>query len=133
MNLVDSCGWREYFAGGPNAAFFAPAIEDTRDLIVPTVCLLEVSKRMLEQRGEAAALQAITCMLEGRVVALDSAIALGAARLGPPGPSHHAAGPEPHVPRVPGCRGGRRLQAGFAMSKRGAIRNQAVLSPKSET
>jgi len=28
-NLVDSCGWLEYFANGANADFFAPAIEDT--------------------------------------------------------------------------------------------------------
>jgi hypothetical protein len=25
VNLVDSCGWLEYFAAGPNADFFAPA------------------------------------------------------------------------------------------------------------
>ncbi len=40
MNLVDSCGWLEYFADGSNAAFFAPAIENTDDLIVPTICIL---------------------------------------------------------------------------------------------
>jgi hypothetical protein len=27
MNVVDSCGWLEYFADGLNADFFAPAIE----------------------------------------------------------------------------------------------------------
>ena len=29
MNLVDSCGWLEYFADGPHADFYAAAIEDT--------------------------------------------------------------------------------------------------------
>jgi toxin FitB len=29
MNVVDSSGWLEYFADGPNADFFAPAIEAT--------------------------------------------------------------------------------------------------------
>ena len=42
MNLVDSSGWLEYFADAANASFFAPAIEDTAKLLVPTVCLLEV-------------------------------------------------------------------------------------------
>ena len=40
MNVVDSSGWLEYFADGPNAKFFAPAVETPRDLIVPTLLLL---------------------------------------------------------------------------------------------
>lgn len=51
MNLVDSCGWLEYFADGPGADFYTPAIEDTESLIVPTICILEVFKRVLQQRG----------------------------------------------------------------------------------
>ena len=42
MNLVDSCGWLEYFADSPYADVYAPAIEDTGTLIVPTICILEV-------------------------------------------------------------------------------------------
>lgn len=53
MNLVDSSGWLEYFADGPNAAFFASAILDTELLVVPTLSLLEVFKRVLQQRGRA--------------------------------------------------------------------------------
>ena len=30
MNVVDSSGWLEYFANGPNADFFALSIEDSR-------------------------------------------------------------------------------------------------------
>lgn len=37
MNVVDSSGWLEYFADGPNADFFAPAIENVTDLVVPGV------------------------------------------------------------------------------------------------
>lgn len=39
MNVVDSSGWLEYFANGPNADFFAPAIEDTSNLIVPSITI----------------------------------------------------------------------------------------------
>jgi predicted nucleic acid-binding protein len=81
MNVVDSSGWLEYFAEGKNAVFFAPAIEDPARLAVPTVSLLEVFKSILQQRGEPAALQAVTVMLQGRVVDLDAALSLAAARL----------------------------------------------------
>ena len=46
MNVVDSCGWLEYFADGPQAAFFAPAIEDTVRLVVPLIVVFEVSRRL---------------------------------------------------------------------------------------
>jgi len=80
MNLVDSCGWLEYFADGPNAGFFAPPLEDADKLIVPTICVLEVFKRILQQRGEDAALQAAAIMQQGAVIELNTAIALEAAR-----------------------------------------------------
>ena len=81
MNVVDSCAWLEYFANGPNAAFFAPAIEKTRELIVPTLSLYEVFKRIMQQRDEGAALQAVAVMRQGRVVDMDTTISLAAARL----------------------------------------------------
>jgi toxin FitB len=81
VNVVDSSGWLEYFADGPNAGFFAPVIEDLPRLVVPTLSLFEVFKRLLEQRGEAAALQAVALMHQGRIVDLDATLALAAARL----------------------------------------------------
>jgi predicted nucleic acid-binding protein len=82
MNLVDSSAWLEYFADGPNAEFFAAAVEDTEKLVVPTICLLEVFKRVLQQRGESDALSAVAQMQQGQVVELDTALALSAATLG---------------------------------------------------
>jgi len=58
MNVVDSSGWLEYFADGANADFFAPAVEDLEKLLVPSISLLEVFKRVFQQRGESQALQA---------------------------------------------------------------------------
>lgn len=81
MNVVDSSGWLEYFAGGPNAGFFAKPIEATAELLVPTLSVYEVFKRILQQRGEGDALQAIASMQQGRVCDLTASIALGAARL----------------------------------------------------
>lgn len=82
MNVVDSSGWLEYFAGSKNAANFAKAIEDTQRLLVPSIVLLEVFKRMAELRGEDAALQVVAAMHHGQVIALDAGLALNAAMAG---------------------------------------------------
>jgi predicted nucleic acid-binding protein len=81
MNVVDCSGWLEFFADGPNAAVFAKPIEALRSLIVPTVSLYEVFKRVLQQRTEDDALQAIAVMEQGKVVDLDRVIALEGACL----------------------------------------------------
>jgi len=79
VNLVDSSGWLEYFADGPNASFFAPAIMATDELIVSTLGIYEVFKRVLQQSSEGQALQAVALMQQGRVVELTAALALSAA------------------------------------------------------
>jgi len=81
MNVVDSSGWLEFFADGPNAGIFAPAIQRTGELIVPTLSLYEVFKRVLQQRDEGQALQAVALMQQGLVVDLTSTLALSAAKL----------------------------------------------------
>ncbi len=81
MNVVDSSAWLEYFADGTNAASFAKPIEATGTLLVPTLCLYEVFKRVCQQRDEEAALRAVAMMEQGTVVDLDRVTALEAARL----------------------------------------------------
>ena len=82
MNVVDSSAWLEYFADGPNASYFASAIEGVADLVVPSLTLLEVFKRVYLQRGEGPALQAVALMQQGAVVDLTAPLALAAAKLG---------------------------------------------------
>ena len=81
MNVVDSSGWLEYFADGPNAEFFAPTVENLEALLVPTISIYEVFKRVLQQRGEGEALQAAAMMAQGQVIDLDMTVALEAAKL----------------------------------------------------
>ena len=78
-NVVDSCGWLEYFANGRNAGFFAPVLEDTESLLVPSLCVFEVCKRVALQRGEAAAHQAAEFMRQGTLLPLNADTALAAA------------------------------------------------------
>ena len=81
MNVVDSSGWLEYFADDTNADFFAPAIENVGELIVPSISIYEVFKRVVRQRDESSALQAIANMQQGQVVDLNISLALSAAKI----------------------------------------------------
>jgi len=81
MNLVDATGWIEYVSDGPLAGFFAPAIEKTADLVVPTVVLAEVFRQLVRQAGEGAALEVVAAMRQATIVDLDARLALESARL----------------------------------------------------
>ena len=81
MNLVDSSGWLEFFADGPNAKFFATPLKNVDALVVPTISIYEVFKSVLRQRDESAGLQAIALMKQGQVVDLTTNIAMMAAKL----------------------------------------------------
>jgi predicted nucleic acid-binding protein len=81
MNVVDSSGWLEYFAGGANASFFAPAIKEPDTLVVPTICMYEVFKRLLVQHGEESALQVVGIMSLGIIADLTREIAVNAAAI----------------------------------------------------
>ena len=81
MNVVDSSAWIEYLADLPNASEFAEPIEATAELIVPTLTIFEVFKRVAQLNGESAAIEAVGLMTQGRTVELSSSIALEAARV----------------------------------------------------
>lgn len=81
MNVVDSSGWLEYFADAPNATFFSKPIQNTDRLIVPSLCIFEVFKRIIQQRGEHEALLAIAAMKQGQVVDLTTSLAMAAANV----------------------------------------------------
>lgn len=81
MNVVDSSGWLEFFADGPNADFFAPAIENVSELVVPSISIYEVFKRVLQQRGEEEALKAAALMAQGQIVDLNMTLAVNAAKI----------------------------------------------------
>jgi toxin FitB len=79
VNLVDSSAWLEYFADGPNASFFESAITRKAELIVPTIVIFEVCKRILQQRSEEEALRAVSVLHGGTVVSLSPELAVLAA------------------------------------------------------
>ena len=82
MNIVDSSAWLSYFAGDANAEVFSTPIENIDKLIVPSITITEVFKYILRQRGENMALEAIAHIQQGKVVSLDSSLAIDAAKYG---------------------------------------------------
>ena len=81
MNIIDSSGWLEYFADGPNASFFSRPLQKTGDLVVPTITIYEVFKAVLRQRNESDALQTVALMQQGSVVDLTAGISILAAKI----------------------------------------------------
>ena len=81
MNVVDSSAWLEYLSDGPGAEYFAAPLEDTGNLIGPTICIYEVFKAVLQQRGEDAALETVALMKQGATTNLDDDLALQAAKV----------------------------------------------------
>jgi len=81
MNIIDSSGWLEYFADGPNASFFSRPLQKTADLVVPTITIYEVFKVVLRQRNESDALQAVALMQQGSVIDLTTGISVLAAKI----------------------------------------------------
>ena len=82
LKVVDSSGWIEYFADGPNASFFEAAIQEADSLVIPAITLYEVFKRLLrESDGESLGLRVVAAMQRGKVVELDAELALEAARI----------------------------------------------------
>ena len=82
MNLVDSCGWIEYFADTTRADFYAEAIENSDELIVPVICIMEVFRKIQMERDEDSALLAVGHMRQGKIIPLTESIALTAASFG---------------------------------------------------
>jgi len=82
MNVVDSSAWLSYFAGDENAGPFSEPIEAIDELLVPSITLTEVFKCIVRQRGEDMALEAIAHMEQGKVISLDSDLAIDAAVYG---------------------------------------------------
>ena len=70
MNVVDSSMWLEFFAGTENGKIVSETIKSTNELIVPTITIYEVFKKLLLERTEDEALFFIAHMKQGNVVNL---------------------------------------------------------------
>ena len=79
MNIVDSSGWLEFFADGPNAEQFGLPLSEPEILIVPAICVFEVFKVVLRERGKDAALMAASLMKQDKIIELTFELSIEAA------------------------------------------------------
>lgn len=80
MNVVDSSAWIEVFADGANAHHFMDAVGNVDALLVPSIVLFEVTRRLLREGDDARVLKAITYMHRGHILPLTAGRAEIAAR-----------------------------------------------------
>ena len=80
MNLVNSSGWLEYLTDSKNAKFFAPAIENTNELIVSVINIYEIYKKVLIEKDENTALQVVGLMQQAKVIDFTPSLAVQAAK-----------------------------------------------------
>ena len=81
MYLVDSCGWLEWFADGGLAEAYRKYLRRPEELLVPSIVLHEVYKKLKREVGEEKALLAAGHMKRAEVIDLDELLALKAADL----------------------------------------------------
>jgi len=76
---LDSSGWVEATGTGPKAASFQQYLSDAAPLIVPTIVIYEVYKKLLQTAGKNVAERFLSHSLRQTVVPLDEYLALAAA------------------------------------------------------
>ena len=81
--IVDSSGWVEYLGEGPKAAAYARFFEKDHVILLPTIIVCEVFKKLLKERGVSFAEQffAQARQLAESTIPLDIDLAVQSARL----------------------------------------------------
>ena len=81
MIVVDSCGWLEYFTDGSLADKYWSYLKHSHEIIVPTIIIYEVYKKVKREIGEEPALMAVAQMQSAKTTVLTESLALLAADL----------------------------------------------------
>jgi predicted nucleic acid-binding protein len=79
MNVVDSSGWIEFFTDGPLAREYAKYLSKPSEVLVPSIVLYEVYKKIKGEKNEELALMAASTMMASRIIPLTEDLSLVAA------------------------------------------------------
>jgi predicted nucleic acid-binding protein len=79
--IVDSSGWLEYLTDDVNASRFAPYIERESPLVLPSIVVYEVYKKLLHDNLRTVADRFVSQAMRHNIVPLDERLALSAAHL----------------------------------------------------
>ena len=82
LTVVDSSGWVAYLGDGPQADAFGVYLEREDSLIVPTLVIYEVVKKLTLTSSETVVNRFLSHAYRGRQIELDSSLAFAAARIG---------------------------------------------------
>jgi predicted nucleic acid-binding protein len=77
--VIDSTGWVEFWGDGPRAEAYAPYFERQQEILLPSVILYEVYKKLVRSRGKALADKFLSFAFRTQAVAFDENLALAAA------------------------------------------------------
>ena len=80
--IVDSSGWVEYMGNGIKAERFAPYLESPDNLLLPSIVVYEVYKKLLRETGKGLAeiFLSLAYGFRDRLIVLDLELSLLAAR-----------------------------------------------------
>lgn len=81
--VVDSSGWIEYLGNGPKAGSFAPYLENSENLLLPTIVVYEVYKKLLHVHESTLAEQFLSqaFSFNAREIVVDIPVAALAAKI----------------------------------------------------
>lgn len=81
--VVDSSGWIEYLGNGPKAGSFAPYLENSENLLLPTIVVYEVYKKLIHVRETTLAEQFLSqaFSFNAREIVIDIPVAALAAKI----------------------------------------------------
>ena len=77
--VVDSSGWIEYWADGPKAELFDPYFGREENVVLPTIVLYEVFKKLMLKGGSNLVDRFLSFAYRTRIIDLDDALAVAAA------------------------------------------------------
>ncbi|MCL2721000.1 MAG: type II toxin-antitoxin system VapC family toxin [Treponema sp.] len=81
MNIIDTSCWIEYLMDTEIGKNVAPVIENPDELLVPTITLYEVHKKLSAEKDEQYAKGVLAYMQTGSVIDLNANLSISAAEI----------------------------------------------------
>jgi len=82
MNVIDSSFWLEYYSDTKYADYISEVLVRMKEVVVPTIVVVEVFKKLITVSDETTAIIFVTQMRKGIIAELNYDLSLDAAYLG---------------------------------------------------
>ncbi len=81
MIVIDTSGWLEYFTGGPNSNIFSTAIKNNPKIIIPTIILYDLWKKISREKGEDKVIEVVAQLKRFDIISLDESLSISVAKI----------------------------------------------------